>query len=221
MSVLLIILLILQWPRGSNMFESNDEIKGAWVTLKSTMLHNISRYKLDIEVERTECTISGRVCSLQIFIFNGTKELLIPNPQSHLENWKEAARDYFFSKFRKLHDINFTEYNKIERKSFHFSYNGSKAIIAFRATEIKGVLHNIEMYYYYCKKTIKDGVELPLINTPNGMEIVPVNCTSNAISNESDLNGVCLYNGTWTLENNTKCLCKPGYEMLDKGCQGK
>ena len=185
------------------------------------MLPNISRYQLDINVERTKCTIPGETCSLQIFIYNGTEQLSIPNPLSHGANWKEAARDYLFSNFRYLHDINFTEYNQIERKSFQFLYNGSKAILAFRARGINGVLHNIEMYYYYCEETLKDGVKLPRIDAPNGLQIVAVNCASNALSNESDLSGLCLYNGTWTLGNDTECFCKPGYKMLGKKCQSK
>ena len=166
-------------------------------------------------------------CSLQIFTYNGTKELRIPGAEiSGTEEEKRKKRQvYLLNNFKILYNITFTEFNKIERQSFMFAYNGSKIRFAIRAIGIFGEFYNMTLYYYYCKETVWNGVRLPRTIAPaNGLKSVTLNCTSNAVSkyNESSFEGSCWYNGTWGFPgNDVVCLCRPGYEMLEMGCRSK
>lgn len=163
--------------------------------------------------------MSGQTCSLQIFIatFNSSEELNLPSGQ-------RAKKNYLLTHFRKLYDINFTESNKLEIHSFNFSHNGPIVMLAMRARGISGEIHNINLYYYYCKETVVGSVMFVRTNAPlTGTKRVVANCTNNAISksNGSSFEGFCWFNGTWSIEKDAECLCRPGYEALQKGCIGK
>ena len=163
----------------------------------------------------------GKTCSLQIFIatctFNSSDEVELPVGEL-------ARKNYLLKNFRKLYDINFTDSNKLEVQSFNFSHTCPTVILAMRARGISGKIHNINLYYYYCKQTVVGSVMLPRTNAPlTGTKPVWANCTNNAVSkfNDSNIEGLCLYNGKWSFQNDTKCLCRPGYEASDRGCKRK
>jgi hypothetical protein len=184
---------------------------------------------VDIKATRTKC--HNTTCSLQIFIYNGTEELDIPRNPSGGVSGRKKQQMYLLNNFMNLHDVTFTENNKIETQSFNFShnccvdfsYNCSKLRFAIRARAIKGELHNMKVYFYYCKETLRNGVRLARTYAPSsGLKRVAVNCTSNAVSkyNESSFDGLCWYNGTWNIGNDTECYCRPGYGMSG-GCKRK
>ncbi len=185
-------------------------------------------YYLDIAAKRTKCFDIKTTCSLQIFTYNETKELRIPEFEigEPIDQYRKKNRIYLLNNFKNLHNITFTENDKIETQSFTFSYNGSKIRFAARARGITGEFYNMKLYYYYCDETVRNGVRLPETYAPpaNGLKRVALNCTSNAVSkyNESSFEGLCWSNGTWNIfGNETGCFCRPGYEMLGMGCQRK
>ena len=186
-------------------------------------------YHVDIKATRTKC--HNTTCSLQIFIYNGTEELDIPRNPSGDVSGREKQQMYLLNNFMNLHDVKFTANNKIETQSFNFShnccvdvsYNCSKLRFAVRARAIKVKLQNMKVYFYYCKETVRNGVKLARTYAPsNGLKRVAVNCISNAVSkyNESSFDGFCSYNGTWNIEDDTDCYCRPGYGTPG-GCKRK
>ena len=209
-------LYISQWPRGENIFESNDQDNGAWVILDDIQSTGVHNYQLDIKAKRAFCYMQGKTCSLQIFIatFNSSDQLDLPKE-------KLAKKIFLLKNFTKLYDINFTESNKLQMQSFNFSHTSPFVMLALRARGISGEIHNINLYYYYCKETVVGNVRFVRINAPlTGTKRVVANCTNNAVRNlnESSSGGLCWFNGTWSFEKNATCLCTPGYEALDTGC---
>ena len=163
--------------------------------------------------------MQGKTCSLQIFIatFNSSDQLDLPKG-------KLAKKNFLLKNFTKLYDINFTESNKLQMQSFNFSHTGAIVMLAMRARGISGKIRNINLYYYYCKETVVGSVMFPRTNSPlTGTKPVWTNCTNNAVSkfNDSNIEGLCLYNGKWSFQNDTKCLCRSGYEASDTGCKRK
>ena len=132
-----------------------------------------------------------------------------------------GKKTYLLNTFKKLYDVNFTKFNELEIKSFSFSHTGRTVILAMRAREIYGKLHNINLYYYYCQETIVGSVKFVRTNAPlTGIKRLVANCTNNAISkfNGSSFEGWCWFNGTWSFPKDAKCFCKRGYEALETGC---
>ncbi len=211
------------------MFESNDPVNGVWGLTKPVhLLKDVANYYLDIgAAKRTGCFPIKATCSLQIFTYNETKQLCIPDGFGQTDDEKKKQRRiYLLNNFKHLHNITFTENDKIENDSFPFSYNGSKIRFAARARGINGKFYNMELYYYYCDETLRNGVRLPRTYAPPADELkrVALNCTNNAVTkyNESSFEGLCLSDGTWNITgNDTGCLCRSGYEMSRTGCQRK
>jgi hypothetical protein len=201
------------------LFESKDPENGAWAITKPVNLTKDATYfYMGIAAKKTKCQTT---CSLQIFTFDETsKEFHIPRAW-----YRTKPRDYLLKNFKPRHNVTFTEFNKIEMQSFTFVSNGSKIRFGVRARGITGELHNMTLYYYYCDESVRNGVRLPRTIAPaNGTKRLTLNCTSNAVSkdNKSSVERSCRYNGTWVFPgNDTGCLCRPGYEMLEMGCQRK
>ena len=151
-------------------------------------------------------------CSLQIFIYNGSKEPLIPNRGDPLDKneLKKKQRIYLFNNFKKLHDVTFPGVD-----TFQFFHNGSKAWFGIRARGMQGELHNMKFYYYYCEETLINGLKFPrtYASSSEWKRVVEPNCQNNAVSkkNESSFQRYCLHNGTWSIGNDTECFCRPGY----------
>ena len=216
------IFILSQWPRGTNIFESNDLDNGAWVILDDVQSTGVYDYQLDIQAKRTACYMQGKTCSLQIFIatctFNSSDQVELP------KDGKQAIKNYLLINFKKIYDINFSDSNKFEVQSFNFSHTCPIVMLAMRARGISGEIHNITLYYYYCKETVVRSVMFLRTNAPlTGIKRVLANCTNNAVSrsNGSNIEGFCWYNGTWSFPNDMKCLCRPGYEALKTGCERK
>ena len=135
-------LYISQWPRGENIFESNDPDNGPWVILDDVQSTGVHNYQLDIKAKRTACYMQGKTCSLQIFIatLNSSDQLEFPTG-------KLARKNCLLKNFRKLYDINFTESNKLKVQSFNFSHTSPFVMLALRARGISGKIHNINLYY--------------------------------------------------------------------------
>ncbi len=146
---------------------------------------------------RTGCFPIKATCSLQIFTYNETKQLCIPDGFGQTDDEKKKQRRiYLLNNFKHLHNITFTENDKIENDSFPFSYNGSKIRFAARARGINGKFYKMELYYYYCDETLRNDVRLPRTYAPPADELkrVALNCTNNAVTkyNESSFEKDCV-----------------------------
>ena len=180
--------------------------------VESTGVHY---HQLNINAERIECTVSGKTCSLQIYIasFNSSNQPNIPHR-------KPAIKNYLLTNFRKLYDVSFSKSNKVEMQYFNFSHTG-EVMLAMRARGIYGEIHNINLYYYYCQETTVDSMKFVRTNAPStGTKPVVASCINNATSklNGNSFKGWCWFNGTWNFPKDAKCFCKRGYEALETRC---
>ena len=157
----------------------------------------------------------------QVYVHHGQNEPNIPSGK--------AVKKYLLNNFSPVYNItNNTSpvkaTKKTENHTFTFHQNKSKGItFAIRSRGACGRIYRMKMYYYYCEETCKNRVTfVETISPANGSKEVPGNCSVNSMlpNNETNSNGSCSSNGTWSIPDTVNCSCIQGYSSDRGECGG-
>ena len=160
----------------------------------------------------------------QVYVYRGQNAPNIPSG-----NDPPAVKHYLLNTFSPVYNItNNTSpvkaTNKTENHTFTFHQNQSKGVtFGIRSRGACGRIYRMKMYYYYCEETCKNRVTfVETISPANGSKEVPGNCSVNSMlpNNETNSNGSCSSNGTWSIPDTVNCSCIQGYSSDRGECGG-
>ena len=183
-----------------------------------------SEFKLCYEQGNTDIYVPCHSNYFQVYVYRGQNAPNIPSGRD-----KPAVKHYLLNNFSPLYNItNNTSpvkaTNKTENHTFTFYQNQSKGItFAIRSRGACGRIYRMKMYYYYCEETCKNRVTfVETISPANGSKEVPGNCSVNSMlpNNETNSNGSCSSNGTWSIPHTVNCSCMQGYSSNHTKCGG-
>lgn len=183
----------------------------------------------DVTTEFTLCfnpdTENFVPCSSNYF------EIYIHRGKDRPEINAETAETDLLSQFSSFYNItaNNSSLSKTPRKQTQIITSDLKkadgVTFAVRSRGACGKILNMTIYYYYCEETFVNGARLKKTSSPKiGSKRVLANCPKNSqpSSNFTRLEGYCYRDGSWSMNEDSKCLCFGEHEPnKEHGCLRK
>ena len=187
---------------------------------------------VNIEAELTLYDSGTRYSRLlQVYVCRGNNCINIPTVTKE----KTAAAASFISRyFTPVYTLTNTSKSKNvkgrgivkENQTFPLHLNKTEGVLfGIKSKGACAEIFKLKLYYYYCKEKFINSVKFENTISPlNGSKEVAGNCSDNSSLSKdiTSLKGFCQSNGTWSVNENIKCLCKEGFEPHTwKGCLRK
>ena len=174
---------------------------------------------------------------LQVYVYRGNNSINIPiatSANGWLLNHTGLLGDFISRYFTPVYTITNTTRPKNvkgrgivkENQTFPLHFNKTEGVLfGIKSKGACAEILKMKLYYYYCKEKFINSVKFENTTSPlNGSKEVAGNCSDNSSLSKdlTNLKGFCQSNGTWSVNENVKCLCKEGFEpYIWKGCLRK
>ena len=163
---------------------------------------------------------------LQVYVYRGNSSIDIP-PREEMTGFisKYFTLVYTITNTTKPPNVKGQGIVK-ENQTFPLHLNKTDGVLfGIKSNGACAKIFKMKLYYYYCKEKFINSVKFENTTSPlNGSKEVAGNCSDNSSLSKdlTSLKGFCQSNGTWSVNENVKCLCKEGFEPhIWKGCLRK
>ena len=170
---------------------------------------------IDVEAELTLCYHPGT--NSYVPCFSKYFEVYLYRGKYKQRSFENVLGD-LLSRFSALYNIS--------RQTFSFlQYNSRWVTFAVRSRGACGEIFGMKVYYNECEETFINSVHFKNNLSPSiGFKNVTGDCSGNSLPlhNTTNLIGFCHSNGSWSIGQETKCLCIRGYHPSKAtGCSRK
>ena len=223
---------ISQWTdpvRNSNDYTetcATGQVADFWLITKHLDLSRTFADCIFVEMEVELNLCGGKPCNsthFQVYIYRGEGQ---PNFPADAKN----ANSDLLLRFTPVYNISNSQIsraiNERVNQTFTFYQNGTQGVtFGIRSRGACGKIYRMKLYYYYCEERLIYNAKFAKTVSPaNISKVVTANCSANSLpsNNETSLKGYCQSNGTWIINNKTRCLCVKGFEPYSSlGCLRK
>ena len=163
---------------------------------------------------------------LQVYVYRGNDNIdILPREEMTGFISRYFTPVYTITNTTKQQNVKGREIVK-ENQTFPLDLNRTDGVLfAIKSNGACAKIFKMKLYYYYCKEKFINSVKFENTTSPlNGSKEVAGNCSDNSSLSKdlTSLKGFCQSNGTWSVNENVKCLCKEGFEPhIWKGCLRK